>query len=707
VRPKRLALLLAMVTLAALPAAAASAQQPEGSRGTSPTASLTIDRITGTLTPGADFGLRVRVRNDSSEPLQNPAVLVTRYREFIGRWDYQQAVDHGRIAGNLLRGFATDLDAIPARGSAVAELRQTAAQMGFGRPAGLYGVYPLRVQLLAGGEVLDEVVTSLVLSPAEVTAPLRIALLAPLDAEPARLPDGVYRGDRLGASVAPGGRLHDLVAGLTAHPGFPVTIATSGLFLEQAADLADGFLVAEPGGVREADPDTGLARQAESFLATLADTLARPEVEHVALPYGPADLVALTRGGLGSEAVRAVVEGGDTSEALTGARPSHGVLWPPGGLDSATLSQVQAAPVRMVVLSESQLALPVERGPTSLSPSPVRPLRSPAGSRVTALVADPWLETVMEPSGQSLAHGRAVAAQRIIAETAAVFFEQPGVADRGLLLAPPQGWFPAPGLLGSLLEGLDAAPWLRPVTLTDLAAAVAPEDGAVQLEYPASARNRELGPDYVTQLGLARQLLGSFAQAVPTDPSPERFDRLLLQAASVHYRDPDREADGQALLSEVLDTIGSVYDGVAVPEMPPVTLTSVEGQIPVTLRNDSDVALQVRVVLGTRALEFADGGTREMELEPQSVNTLLFQARTLVPGGTAPVTVSIQDPGGSMVLASGLVVVRTTAYSVAALVVTGGAALFLLAWLGRDLARRRRRRGAKATARADRPTTVA
>jgi hypothetical protein len=194
---------------------------------------------------------------------------------------------------------------------------------------------------------------------------------------------------------------------------------------------------------------------------------------------------------------------------------------------------------------------------------------------------------------------------------------------------------------------------------------------------------------------------------VPTDPSPERFDRLLLQAASVHYRDPDREADGQALLSEVLDTIGAVYDGVAVPEMPPVTLTSVEGQIPVTLRNDSDVALQVRVVLGTRALEFADGGTREMELEPQSVNTLLFQARTLVPGGTAPVTVSIQDPGGSMVLASGLVVVRTTAYSVAALVVTGGAALFLLAWLGRDLARRRRRRGAKATARADRPTTVA
>jgi hypothetical protein len=703
---------VAAAVLALLPVAAAA--QPEAwdltqrraqDRQTDDrVATLRVEQLTGVLTPGADLQVRVVVRNVSDEPLENPRLNVALYGPTFNRFQYQQGVEQGLLPATAHHSFTVNVAELDAGESQVVQLRQTAAQLGFARPRNLFGVYLLRLQLQERSEVLDEVVTSTVLSPAEVSQPVSVAVVAPLDADPVRLPDGSYASERIGATLSPGGRLHGILTALTLRPDVPVTVATSGLLLEQAADLSDGFLIADADGLREADPDTGMARQAEAFLATLATTLERPEVEHLALPYGPADLVALTRGGLASEAIRLVTEGNATSEALTGVPPTAGLLWPPDGLDVATVAQLPAALRRTLLLPEEHLTTPPLEV-RDLTPSPVRRLRGSVGAAATVLVPDPWLEQVLEPTAEALRHGRAVAAQRVLGETAAIYFEQPGADNRGILLLPPQRWTPSPGLVGALLDATATAPWLDPVTLSGLVATVTPQPGTVQLGYPDAGRQRELPAEYVATMAQARTALGSFALVVPDDDTPSWYDRLLLQAAAVAYRDPARRSAGEDLIGRVLDTVGNVYGGVTIPQTPAVTLTSEEGQIPVTVRNGSDTSLLVRVVLEARFLEFPDGDVVDLVLEPNSARTLLFQARTLTPGGTTPVTVTVEDPIGSMQLATGLVVVRTTAYSVAALVVTGGAALFLLGWVVMQVARRRNGHAAVPEA-TDTPTPV-
>ena len=69
-----------------------------------------------------------------------------------------------------------------------------------------------------------------------------------------------------------------------------------------------------------------------------------------------------------------------------------------------------------------------------------------------------------------------------------MFFERPDAPERrGLLLATPPGFDPEPGLLAAALEGLEAAPWVADVPLTELVGGVLRAPEPVRLAYPARA----------------------------------------------------------------------------------------------------------------------------------------------------------------------------------------------------------------------------
>jgi hypothetical protein len=682
-------LLLCALLVGASPAAVA---QPDGGGPARATAAeapqLRVVDFTGVLRPGDDVAIRVTVRNPGPGATDGLRVLATVHRKTFSRYDFEQAVDAGAV-GSLWDSFAVDVGLVPSGGIREVELGRTASELGFSRPDDRYGVYPLRLELQRDGEVLDRVTTSVVLAPASVDQPVRTAVLVGVDHAPGRLADGSF-APRLPDAVRPGGRL-DLIARELDATRFPVTVATSGYLLDQLADIADGYIATDAGRRVEIGAEQRPARHADEFLVRLGSVIGRTGVEQLALPYGPADLVALVRAGLAQEAVRHVTEGAASVERLTGSRPTPGILWPPDGLDVPTLAQASGA-VDTVVLPERYLAVPAG---SDLTPSPVRRLRTATGSEATVIVPDPFLDQALRgrPSGE----GAAVDAQRILAETAVVYFERPfAPARRGLLLAPPQDFEPQPEVLSTLLNGLAAAPWIDPVPLSQLERGVERADEPVRLRYPPASRRRELPPEYLDRVGQARGALGSLALVLPADDStPGRYDALLLEASSVWYRYPTLQGEGGARVDTVLATADGVSSAVTVLEGPPVTLTSVdEGQIPVTLVSTAAVPLRVRVrIAPTAKFAFTDGAQADLVLPPgPEPTTISFATRTLIPGGTAPIEVVVEDPEGVRVLTAGTVVVRSTANSPVALLVTGGAGVFLLVWWVRDILRRRRAR---------------
>lgn len=706
-RPRARAIVATAALLATIGPAAPAAAQGDDAGAAVPASALTLQvpSFTGTLLGDAEFRLLVRIRNAGDAEVGGLALTATLHRRTVSRLGYQEAVDAGDV-GARFSGFAEEVEPLPPRGSRVLELVRSAADLGLVDAAEQAGVYPLAVELTRDGDTVETVRTSVVFTPRDHAEPLRVAMVVPIDATPGILADGTYAGSRVSTSIGPGGRVATLVDALHARP-VPVTVAHSGLLLEQVADLADGYTATLPdGGTQDFAADSPVALAAAETLAQVREVAEREQTTQLALSYGPTDLVALTRSGLGDEAAALLTHGNDTVARLTGAPGTDEVVWPPDGLDSATLAQVLTTGVDTVVLDEGYLRIPADRD-LSFSPSPVRRLRTSTDT-ITALVPDPFLDQALNATESVAAReaGGAVAAQRIVAETAAVYFERPNATvTRGLLIAPPQIWNPPQGLLESLLDGLAGAPWVEAVDVPRLAATVAPDAGAVTLDYPEQARARELAPAYILQLAAARQTLGALEQVLTSDAqTPLRLDSLLDRAPSVHYRGQLR-SEGASLVDTVRAAVGEVSSAVSIAESAVITLTSDEGAVPITLTNASAEDLALRLRFSSAYFVVEGGNVQRLELAANEVLTTTFTVQALAPGATYPLRVHVEDPDGNVAFTEGLVTIRSTGYSVTALLATGGAAVFLLVWWLRDV-RGRRRMDAETTA-ADRTPTPA
>lgn len=683
-RSRRRSTALAACAIALVTAAAGGpAAAQEGLRPGS--LELEVVGLTGVLNPGGRLSVHIVVRNRLPARVDGLRVSATLGSPVVGRNAFTAALDTGDV-GATWASSSYEIGGLDGGASRTATVERDAVDLGLSDRVERFGVYPLQVQLFADDVLADDVTTSIVFVSEVVEEPVRWSALLPVDAPPGRLVGGAF-DRRLVDELSAGGRLWRLARELSAFAeGGDVgglALAMSSRLLDEAVDLADGAPLAGGGAI---EPDGRLARQAAAFVERIRDAARRAPVDQVALSYGPADLVALVRGGLDEEAVRLLAEGESLVEELTGDRPAPGVLAPFDGLDADTLSVARAAGVDVVVLEERHLR---ERPPLNLSPAPARPLRSPDGTTAVALVPDARIAEVLRtPSGD----GVTVDVQRVLAESAVMYFERPfDPAPRGLLVAPPRGWQPVPGQVQSLLEGLRDAPWLRPVRLRALATGTARDGGVARLHYPAAAQRDELPPSYVARLALARTALEPLASVLPDeDETASRYASDLLVAASFHFRDPLLQPQGRARIDQVLAALGQLSGAVSVVETPPITLTSEVGQVPVTLRSDASLPLRVHVRVSSARFAFDEAEERDLVLQPGVPVTITFTATALNPGGLWPVEVVVTDPEGTRVLEIATLAVRSTAYPLVALVVTGGAGLFLVVWWVREIARRRR-----------------
>lgn len=208
-----------------------------------------------------------------------------------------------------------------------------------------------------------------------------------------------------------------------------------------------------------------------------------------------------------------------------------------------------------------------------------------------------------------------------------------------------------------------------------------PVDGG-GLDFPSDPLGG-FGDSFASALDQAATSLNAAGDALPegeTRLSGRTLASLrdtLVRASSTWLRGGG-EAEADALVRDVQRVTDETFGDVEVTTGP-ITLTSDQGQIPITLHRSRGEAIIVTVEVASQGrLIWHDGRRSEpLTLEPGGNQTVSFSTQALSTG-TFPVTVRVTDPSGTHELARSTTTIRSTAISGTALSVIGLAILVLL-----------------------------
>jgi hypothetical protein len=537
------------------------------------------------------------------------------------------------------------------------------------------GVYPLAVEVIADDpatQARTRFGAARTFLPWDMGAvkPTRIAVLWPVSSGPTVDADGVPIDHLMRDQLT--GRLQAL---LSAAAGTSVSWLLDGDTLESVQSMAAGAPAPSTGSGTgsTAPPDPTAA----AWLAQLRTAVGLQSVW--ALPYADQDPVSVVRAGLTQDVSTASSLGTDVVASVLGRQLTGtvvGVSWPAEGTaDRATLTALQKWAPPQVVLSDTY-AEPTRS--TTYTPSGVGPL---VGTGLTAITTDSTLSRLLAtPADQ--AGGPVLGEQRLLAETAMIGLELPSVS-RALVMVPPRGWSPDSDYVHALLHVLDGSPW---VTVTELSALVQhPLSGpGRQLPvYPAGVRSRELPPAQMAAVREGHSRLDALTSLLQADAVSVRdtYTRALLRAESAAWRG-DR-AGGRAYALSVPARLATVQDQVHLVPSGPVTLAARSGRIPVTVVNDLDQRVTVRVVVtAVPSVRMTLTQPAPVTLEPHSSTTLDVAADATTNGAVqvvahlatsdgqafgVPQTFAVQVTGFGAV-AAGLVVAALALLAVALVV---------------------------------------
>ncbi len=343
-----------------------------------------------------------------------------------------------------------------------------------------------------------------------------------------------------------------------------------------------------------------------------------------------------------------------------------------GGLTTETAAALWPVGVRTVLLGRNGLGtdLGPGSGPYSIDVG--------EGRTLAALVPDASASDALVRRDDPVLDAAALAAELSLEVPA----EGPA---RGIVLVAPDEWPADPDsvtLLADVLLDPDAP--VEAVTTNDLV------DRATDQGPRAMAPTmlRDLG-SYPDRLADARSRLSSLTSMVGEgDPEVGAFDqRLLLSGASSFTLD-----EQLAYVDSVIAVTDERFSQVVAPDRQTYTLTSSDGDLPLTLLNEHDVPVQVLIELrsGSGNVEFRDGDRRLVALQPGS-NPLRIPVHARAPGDSS-FDIVVRSPDGVVVLDQVRYTVRSTAVPGLGVVLSAGAAGFLVIWWARHWRRDRRAR---------------
>lgn len=561
-----------------------------------------------------------------------------------------------------------------------------------------------------------------------------VSILWPLVDRPHLAVNGIFADDALAGEVAPGGRLNGVLSALIEADADPdlVSVLVDPMLLDELQRMADGYQVltagsAQPalpqpavseedtapktgaaagaaqGGTHEAttspstpastDPGSGQAAAA-AFLDALRAVAAVHRV--VLLPYGDADLAALSRAGMTDEASYAVTRGRDIATRVLVRGPDATAIMdnlvtdvavPVGGEMTTPMWQLLAGlGMHGAVLAPGSIT-PDDDKPKALTDG----VFSLNGSGQAVLTGGEWAASFGAiATGTAAGPQAAVEPARAVNLLAAELQVAPSADRAPVVVLPDRRFTASSGGLAALSDLVDELAPSNTLRAASIGLVLAAEQPPAALAYSAAAQKRELSLRYLQHVAAVRDQIALLSRALgQAEDGPAPRDVLgplndaLLPAVSAAWRgDADPAA---ANLRTVEATLVWLYGGVQISrDTGSYTLASSTAPLLLAVRNTLpyEVTVRVQLVGGEQAgLTATDPGLVTIGAGPRSVPIKLDTSVSR--SGTFRVFAQLSGPDGVTWGGQVPLTIDSRAYgplTVILMAAAGGVLLIMVIW---------------------------
>lgn len=370
-------------------------------------------------------------------------------------------------------------------------------------------------------------------------------------------------------------------------------------------------------------------------------------------PYGDPDLSSFADLGWSPEQTAELLGNRDPrstgpADGLPGSGARTDIAWPEPGetaLDLEWWSQTWS----QVLGGSSGPTAVIQPGETAADATPPAVAVTEDGTRILGYNRAIATALTSPPDAGLTWDSDASRAQRVIAETLAVYREQPQLR-RSLLIALPRGAEVSPGALTTAVEGLGRAPWIRQVSATALLTERVAGLPAWTPAISAAADASLLGPGVIDEalldeITVTTSLLEGAAPVVPDgEQRKDLWVGVLDQAYSVRWRAAPEGLD--ALVEGSREPATEVLDAL---EVIPTTINFLadEGQLQVTVANALPVPVEdvrVRLTPSHHRLQVSNHAA-PLSIGAQSRATIWVRAQA-IGAGDVEVAVTLSAPNG-------------------------------------------------------------
>lgn len=460
------------------------------------------------------------------------------------------------------------------------------------------GAYPLTVDAtVRTGDRTETVVlegTLLVTAPGASAVP--VVLAARVFGQPLADPQGRFVSDP-GMFTRARDEISTLSAWVLSDTRARVTLAVPPLLLEEWARIADGYELAGPEGVETFEASSTVALEYARALSTLREAMETDRLELVSTGYADPNLFELAAAGLTRDTLAHYERGRSAVFSSLETSPSTGTVPAGGCMPDEAVAMLEDAGVEYALLDSACL----KSGSATAKPGSYRI----ADSTLVAIAADPEASRALA-SGDASALV-AVAFDRVIAEEraplAAIVELGPGAQSAEQFIAVATALRPYRFM--SQRVGREAAG--RPRNVAELttgdARSTAPRG------YWSEVADARLG---------AGALLAAVGESAVEAVAAERDSLIAASSAWAGTDGAWTLADrGRGFADNARRLADEILSGVSV-SVESVTLAGNSGDVPLTIRNNSDRVLQVRLVAQAPGGGGIDGSTEtSLTLEPQ------------------------------------------------------------------------------------------
>ena len=531
------------------------------------------------------------------------------------------------------------------------------------------GLYPVSIGLQEDKSVTSQIVTFVERLPQDVTSPLprenlQIALAGTLNSSVSLQPDGTTVVSDETRSI-----VTDTISALEALPNTPISLSIR-------PELIDALN-------NSSDEDIALLSrlQASTSLQLLPSTY---------VDVHPDELVAQQRSDVFTTQLRL---GEDVLAAGLPGKSVNRDAW----LQTTTLLSEGAQLLRnlgirtAVLLADSQKTT---ANGISLFAEPTRlvELKLSNSDRMVAALADIHLSEAITRGSREPVGGAYLVAQQILAELktarSEIIDREETMFGRGLILATDSGELPSLALMTALVSTVASQPDMGFVALDDLLGTmtVSVMDGLpISFELPVADVPKTQAD---TSLSEFAARVNGFSTMLPDgDERPKLWRRIvnILPASDL------TPSQANAYIYAVDTELAAIGGSIVTPSTTTFTLGGRDSSIRLSLRNDNQTDLLVRVHLTSSKLTLPTDD--QVVTLPAGTTTLVEIPVTAKSNGRFPVTLQLFTPLGDITVGSpAKFSARVNALAGLGQLFTGIALLLLLSWWIHHLRREHQRR---------------